>query len=433
MRSSAIALLIALLACAPACAVAAAQPLRPPLIGSSQAGAVIDGVTIQTYGVTNAGAVRAYLSLKKGDVLTQEGVDRDYDNLLRLAAFVPRLEITAGDAPKSVRLHWIVMGKWLQATSHSFYTNQPLAAPLPVGPGIVLTSPPVSTRGANFSAIGQIGPPTYAARVLYTNPQHVNALKGRESDLVAEVFAGRGFYRASQPAPADVYSWNTGLEALYWIHGTTGTQLYAGARVQRSSSALSTGIVSPSLFPTSERPAHNSLLELFYLHSCPTPPTQWYPPFCSSQYRFQLLHTIGVFANTSHYQIYTADFSRYIPLQSSTLALHANVARTGGVLPDSSLVCGSVRAYPRAFCGTDAQTLQAEVRIADRIAAPLHFALFTETSASRVRGGSQAFASPGFQWHADSGIGVIYRGFRVNIANGSEGRRVTFELQGQSY
>jgi hypothetical protein len=191
--------------------------------------------------------------------------------------------------------------------------------------------------------------------------------------------------------------------------------------------------MSPSLFPTSQRPAHNALLDLFYAHSCPSAPTQWYPPFCSSQYRFQLLDTIGLIGNTSRYQIYTADFSRYVPLGASTLALHANIARTGGVLPDSSLVCGSVRAYPRAFCGTDAQTLQAELRVSDRIAMPLHFAVFTETSASRVRGGTQAFALPAFQWHADSGLAVIYRGFRVNLANGSEGRRVTFELQGQSY
>lgn len=271
------------------------------------------------------------------------------------------------------------------------------------------------------------------ARALYTNPQHVNAVKGRQSDLVAEVFAGRGVYRAAQPAVVDVYSWNAVLEALYWIHGTAGSQLLLGARVQRSSTALSTGIVAPSLFPTSQRPAHNSLVEIFYSHACPVAPTHWYPPFCSTQYRFAVLDTIGLFANTSHYQLYVADVSHYIPLRASTLAFHATDARTGGVLPDSSLVCGSVRAYPKPFCGTDAQTLQAEFRIADRVATPLHFAIFTETSASRVRGGSQTFASPAFQWHADSGIGVIYRGIRLNLARGAEGPRVTFELQGQSY
>lgn len=412
-----------------------AAPLRPPQLDASQAGEVIESVSIQTYGVTSARAVQQYLSLKRGGVLTQDGVDRDYDNLMRLAAFIPQLQIVAGSAPKSVRLRWIVLAKWAQATSHSFYTNQPVAATLQgaPGPGVVLTSPEVSARGANFSVIGQIGPPTYLMRALYTNPLHVNAIRGRQSDLVAGIFAGRGFYRADQPVHANVYSWNTGVQALYWIHGTSGTQFMIGARAERSTSALSTGIVAPSLFPTSRRPAHNTLLEMFYSHACPVAPTQWYPPFCSTQYHFAVLDAIGLFANTSRYQTYMADISRYVPLRASTLALHVDAARTGGVLPDSSLMCGSVRAYPKPFCGTDAQTLQAELRIADRIASPLHFVVFTETSASRVRGGTQGFAEAGFQWHADSGLGIIYRGVRLDAAKGSEGLRLTFELQGQSY
>lgn len=412
------------------------QPLHPPpRLSASQTGAVIDDVTIQTYGVIKPSAVHKYLSLQKGGVLTQQGVDRDYDNLLRLAAFIPRLEIAQGSTPNSVILNWIVMAKWIQATSHSFYTNQPLVTPLQgaLGPGLVATSPQISERGANFSGIGQVGPPTYLVRAMYTNPQYVNAMKGRQSDLVLDIFGARGLYRASQPTVTDVYSWNTGVDALYWIHGTTGTQLLVGARVQRSTSAISTGIVAPSLFPTSQSPANNSLLQIFYSHACAAAPTQWYPPYCTSQYRFAVLDTIGLFQNTSRYQVFVGDFSRYIPLGNATLALHVNEARTGGVLPDSSLMCGAVRAYPRPFCGTDAQVLQAEIRIADRVTTPLHFVVFTETSASRVRGGSQAFALPAFAWHADSGIGVIYHGVRINVANGAEGTRITFELQGQSY
>ena len=431
----AVLLLFALLAGTRAYAVSAQMPLGPPQIDVSQTGAVIDDVTIQAYGTINANAVRQYLSLKKGDVLTQDGVNRDYNNLLRLAAFIPRLEIAQGATPRSIRLHWIVMARWLQATSHSFYTNQPLVAPLQgaLGPGIVLTSPQVSKRGAHFSGIGQVGPPAYLARILYTSPLRINAMKGRQSDLVAQIFAGRGLYRASQPISEDIYSWNTGLEALYWVHGTNGTQLLLGARVQRSSTAVPTGIVAPSLFATSQQPARNTLLDIFYSHACPVAPTQWYPPLCSTQYRFGILDTIGLFSNTSQYQIYIADVSQYVRLSTYTLALHATVQRTGGVLPESSLVCGGARAYPKPFCGTDAQTLQAELRIADRIAAPLHVVVFTETSANRVRGGSQEFALPAFQWHADSGVGVIYRGVRLNLAKGGEGLRLTFELQGQSY
>src|SRR5579872_436570 len=214
-RNVALLLFVVLLYAAPARATPA-PTLRPPRVAASQIGAAIDDVSIQTYGVVNANVVRLYLSLKKGDVLTQGGIDRDYNNLLRLAAFIPRLEIVPGATSKSVRLRWFVMAKWLQATSHSFYTNQPLAAPLPgVGPGFVLTAAQIGKRGAHFSAIGQVGPPTYLARVLYTNPQHINAINGRQSDLVTDVFAGRGFYRASAPVVVNVYSWNTGLEELY--------------------------------------------------------------------------------------------------------------------------------------------------------------------------------------------------------------------------
>jgi hypothetical protein len=426
-------LLIVLAAAKPMQAAAAAAPLRPPQIERSQAGAIVEDVTVETYGVIDAAAVRRYLSLKKGDTLQQAAVDRDYENLLRLAAFIPRLEIAPGHAQGTVTLHWIVMAKWLQATSHSFYTNQPIVTPLQgvFGPGFVVTSPQLTARGANFSGIGQVGPPTYLARLLYTNPLHVNAEKGRQSDLVLDAFGGRGLYRANQPV--DIYSWNIGVEALYWVHATNGTQLEAGARFQRSTTATSTGIVAPSLYPTSQRPARNTLLEAVYSHACPIAPTQWYPPYCSTQYRFAALDAIGVFGATNTFQMYAAEMSQYIRAGTSTFAVHGTAARTGGTLPESLLVCAGVRAYPKPFCGTDSQTLQAEYRFADRIATPLHFALFTETSASRVRGGIQPFASSAFQWHADSGIGVIYRGVRLNFSRGSEGSRITFELQGQSY
>jgi hypothetical protein len=142
---------------------------------------------------------------------------------------------------------------------------------------------------------------------------------------------------------------------------------------------------------------------------------------------------VGVLGATNEFQIYTADISQYIRAGSSTFALHAASARTGGVLPESFLVCGGARAYPKPFCGTDAHSLQAEFRLSDRIPSTIHFVVFTETAGSRIRGGAQTFASPEFQWHADSGIGVIYRSVRINFAYGSEGARTSFELQGQIY
>jgi hypothetical protein len=93
-----------------------------------------------------------------------------------------------------------------------------------------------------------------------------------------------------------------------------------------------------------------------------------------------------------------------------------------------------LRAYPKAFCGTDAQAATAEFRLNDALPQIFKFAFFTETASSRVRGGTQPFALPTFQWHADSGVGVIFRNYiRIDLAYGSVGGRLSVALQGQTY
>ncbi len=426
-------LLLACLVLAPLSAAADQKPEGPPQIEVSQTGATIEDVTIQTYGVIKPDAVRQYLSLKQGDALDQAGVDRDYGNLSKLVGFIPRLEVSPGEAPRTVTLHWIVMAKWLQTTSHPFYADQPLLAPIQ-GVGFIVTSPQLSRHGANVSSISQLSRRANLVRMLYTNPLHVNATKGRESDFIFDVQAGRGVYRASQPQAINIYSWNDAAEALFYEHSTNGNQLELGFRMNRSTTKQSTDIIAPSIYDTSLHPARTSLLELGYSHACLIPPTRWYPPYCSTQYRFEVLDAIGLFNPTSEYQIFIADAAQYIRAGDSTLVLHAADDRSGGVLPDAFLLCSSgIRGYPKAFCGTDAQTLQAEFRVADAVPGPLHVVVFTETASSRVRGSLVAFAPSSFVWHADSGIGLIYRGFRLDLARGTDGNRLTFELQGQTY
>jgi hypothetical protein len=97
------------------------------------------------------------------------------------------------------------------------------------------------------------------------------------------------------------------------------------------------------------------------------------------------------------------------------------------------LLCAYTFGYAKATCGTDANLVQAEFRIADARPGPLKFILFTETAASRVRGGDQPFAPSSFVWRADSGAGVAYRGFRFNLAYGSQGGRITYEVIGQLF
>jgi hypothetical protein len=143
---------------------------------------------------------------------------------------------------------------------------------------------------------------------------------------------------------------------------------------------------------------------------------------------------IGGLGATGEFQAYIADVAHYIPVRTSTLALHAVAVRTGGVLPESRLLCvAALRAFPEPFCGTDGSLLQAEYRIRDAAIQPLKFVIFTETGSTRTRGGTQPFALSTFQWHADSGIEIRYRGVTIDIARGSEGYRLNLALSAQSF
>ncbi len=408
-------------------------PVVPPKVSAAVAGAQIEDVTIETYGQTSPSVVRRYLSLRKGSLLDQSGVNRDFANLRRLPGFIPRLVIRQGSVTKTATLHWIVMAKWLKPTDHPFYADQPLTAPIQ-GIGYIITSAPVDSRGSTFSTYSQLSRRANLVRVLYTSPIAVNPVKGTESDLIVNTFGGRGVFRASQPLAINIYSWNTGAEAAFLRSSTNGIQFEVGVRETRSTTAQSTGIVSPYVFQTSRSPAHVTVLEVGYSHACPVPSSQWYPPYCHTQYRLEAFDALGWFGSTSEYQSYLADIAQYVAVGKSTLVLHGAESRTGGVVPDSFLVCAYVRAYPKAFCGTDAQQATAEFRLNDALPQIFKFAFFTETASSRVRGGTQAFAPPTFQWHADSGVGIIFRNYiRVDIAYGSAGGRLSFALQGQTY
>lgn len=124
---------------------------------------------------------------------------------------------------------------------------------------------------------------------------------------------------------------------------------------------------------------------------------------------------IGGLGSTTTYQVYSA-----------------SAVRSGGVLPDSLLLCAVGRAYPKPFCGTDAEGATLEYRIDEAAHPRFEFILFTEDLASRVLG-AEAFAFPNFRWHPDSGIGVVFHGFRLDVARGQAGSRLTFELQGELY
>jgi hypothetical protein len=117
----------------------------------------------------------------------------------------------------------------------------------------------------------------------------------------------------------------------------------------------------------------------------------------------------------------------------AVLARRQGFRRTRPTSSSTLLCAAALRAFPEPFCGTDGSLLQAEYRIRDAAVQNLKFTIFTETGSNRIRGGSQAFAPPRFQWHADSGIEVRFRGVTVDVARGAEGYRLNLGLSGQAF
>jgi hypothetical protein len=405
---------------------------KPPQVAGTDDGAKIDDVSIETYGVTNAHVAMRYLALHKGDILTQNAVLRDYTNLAKLAGLRTRLEIQHKTESGGVTLHWIVLGPVLQPTDHPFYGDQPLSIPIE-GFGTILTSQAVNKNGANLSLLTQVALRAQLGRVLYTEPLWVKSATGREGDLIVNVFGARGVFRESEPLTQDIYSWVEGDEALYLVRGTDGTQVEVGFRTTRSTSAKPTFIVAPSLIDTYDNAVRTTALEAGLSHTCPVAPTRWQPPNCYVQYRLEAFDNIGGLGADTEYRSIFADVAQYTRVGSSTFVVHGAVNRTGGMLPTSLLLCAYTFGYAKATCGTDANLLQTEFRIADARPGPLKLIVFTETASSRIRGGDQFFAPSSFQWRADSGVGLQYRGFRFNVAYGSQGGRITYEVQGQLF
>jgi hypothetical protein len=187
------------------------------------------------------------------------------------------------------------------------------------------------------------------------------------------------------------------------------------------------------VYSTYKAPAYNTELLAGVSHACLTTPDRWFPPFCTQQYRFQVTDAVGGLGSTSAFRVVTGDYVRYFSLGDSTIAMHGSLTRTGGVIPDSFLVCAVGKSYPKSFCGTDQQNGQFELRLHDHNNKPFHIVLFTEDAASRVRGSEVPFAPSYFTWHPDTGIGFVYRMVRIDVTYGQDGGRIFGELKGAQY
>jgi hypothetical protein len=396
--------------------------------------AIVDAVTIETYGQVKPDTVRRYLSLRSGAKLDQAAVDHDYANLVKLGGYRVRVAVAPGSSANTMTLHWIVMLPWFELTANPFYEEAPLADPTR-GVGFVVTSAPLGKSGENAAFVTSQNLWAHHYFATFTAPVHVDAAAGREYDLTVSGLGEQNLFRVSFPRGMTIDNWTAGAETQYLLREANGNQFEAGLREERSTSNQPSGIVSAFVRPSSLGPARSTLAEIGISHACDRGPAGgWYPPYCHIQYRAAVYDAVGGLGATGEFQEYVADVARYIPVRTSTLALHAVAVRTGGILPESRLLCvAALRGYPDPFCGTDGSLLQVEYRIRDAAIQPLKFVVFTETGASRTRGGTQPFAPPTFQWHADSGIEIRYRGVTLDVARGSEGYRLNLALAAQAF
>jgi hypothetical protein len=427
MKKSALAVLFAAVVLWVAPASAAVDV--PPVVSASDVGATINDVVIETYGITTPAVAKRYLSLHTGDTLTPGGVQHDYTTLERLADLRTRLRIER-DPAGGVTLHWIVLGKWFEITDHPFYGDQPLTIPIG-GLGTVVSSGPVDPSGTTVSTYSQIALRAKLARVVVTRPLWVDAARGSEGDVIANYLGARGDVRADQPFTQEIYSWLQGPEALYLDRRTNGTQLEFGLRATRATSASSTYITAPSVLDTYATPARSTTLEVGYSHACPLP--RLYPPYCYLQYRLEGLDSIGGLGANNFWRAGFVDLAQYNRVGASTLVFHGSAYRSGGTIPTSNLSCAGTWSYAKPLCGTDTNLLEAELRIADARPGIVKAIVFADTAAARVRGGDQYFVPAAFFWRGDAGVGVTYRTFRVNLAYGTTGGRLTVQVVGQLF
>lgn len=396
--------------------------------------ATVDAVTVQTYGQVSRNSVWRYLTLRKGARLEQETIDHDYLNLVKLGGYRVRLVVGAGSGVNTMTLHWIVMSPWFRLTAHPLYEEAPLSDPTR-GVGFAVTSPQVSTGGANVALVTSQNRWAHHVLATFTSPIDIDPVSGRESDVIVSVLREQDAYRVSAPRGLTIYNWTSAAQAQYLLRWTNGTQIEAGLREERSTGAPPNGIVAPSLSPTTLGTAKNTIAAIGASHACNAGPTGgWYPPYCHTQFRAAILDGVGGLGATSTFQVYSADVVQYVPIRTSTLALHAVGIRTGGVLPESRTLCAAaLRGYADPFCGTDGSLLQAEYRIGDAAIQNLKFSIFTETGATRIRGGNQPWAPFKFQWHPDSGIEVRFNGLAIDLARGQLGYRLNFFLTAQVF
>lgn len=398
-------------------AYAAAQEARPRLeIQPSQIGATIADVIVDAKGVAELHAIVQYLAARKGMKLEPSLIEEDYRRLIDLGYYRVGVIVQDGAQPSTVIVRWTVGEPWLRILSNTRYSD-PLAS-VRKGAGLTLSTKQFANNGSHLYFDTWQGVWTHDFDVGLVSPIRVNSARSSEQDVIID---GYGDFNANQyenPNIATVTNKTVGFEAEWLLRTSRGRRLAVQLREEHATSAYPSGIVSSAVLPINGRVVKNFLMTVGLARSCTGSAAG-----CQAQYRVQFTDGIGAFGSASVFQIYYLDAARYYAIdRATTLALRASTVRTGGVVPEQDLPqLDSLRGYKKPFYGTDDEVFQLELRLNDNRPRSLETFVFTETGGYRFRNGIGAYNPQEFTFHADSGVGLLWRGIGLDVGHGSEG------------
>ncbi|MGZ3533041.1 MAG: hypothetical protein ACXWNK_13195 [Vulcanimicrobiaceae bacterium] len=403
---------------------AAAQNAHPqPQVEPSQVGATIVDVTVEAKGVAETHAIGQYLAARKGMKLQPSLIEEDYRRLIELGYYRVGVTVENGGRPGTVILHWTVGEPSVRITSNTRYSD-PLASTRK-GAGLTLSTKQFANNGSHlyFDTWQSLWTHDFDAGLV--SPIQVDSAHNREQDFIIDAYGDFNANQYQNPTSATVTNKTAGFEAEWLLRTSSGMRFGAKLREEHATSAAPSGIVSSAVLPINGRLVKNFLVSTGLSSSCSGSVSA-----CQAQYRLQFTDGIGAFGSASEFQIYYADASRYFEVDpATTLSLRASTTRTGGIVPEQDLPqLDDLRGYKKPFYGTDDEVFQLELRLNDKRPRSIETFLFTETGGYRFRNGVGPYNPQEFTFHADSGVGFLWRGIGLDIGHGSEGYFVSVGL-----
>ena len=379
-------------------------------------------VTVEAKGAAEPRAVAQYLAARKGMQLQPALIEEDYRRLIDLGYYRVGVTIVNGDRPGTVIVRWTVGEPSVRITSNTRYSD-PLAS-VRKGAGLTFSTKPFARNGAHAYFDTWQSFWTHDFDIGVVSPIQVDSAHSREQDVIVAAYGDFNANQYENPTIATVTNKTVGFEAEWLMRASSGMRVGAKVREEHATSAFPSGIVSSAVLPINGRAVKSFLVSAGISRTCTGVSA------CEAQYRLQFTDGIGAFGSASVFQMYYVDAARYLAIgPATTLALRASTVRTGGVVPEQDLPqLDELRGYKKPFYGTDDEVFQLELRLNDKRPRSLETFLFTETGGYRFRNGVGPYNPQEFTFHADSGIGLLWRGLGLDLGHGSEGYFITVGL-----